>query len=302
MQHKYCFKVVHCTLQNLLSMNDHLFDDIPVIFNDDFAQISPIVWKGNQAAIVNVCIQWSFLWSQLCKLHLQQNMWLHNNPVNQKFMRWLFQLLYNHALWGWIKLSAYITQLWNITEFQECLFSSVKLQQIHENSVFFCNRVILTFCNDVVNDYNVKILQQMQKDLMISDSVNTADVNDAEVNYDELTMMYLWSLSSADLSSVRLCLKVKASINLLWNLSFTQRLYNSTHITVTHLEWRCIQIWMLSGDFDGQLWLLFQILLTTTASELSFILMWKQFSVHLCFAMTVNKAQGRSLQSVSVNL
>lgn len=59
---------------------------------------------------------------------------------------------------------------------------------------------------------------------------------------------------------------------------------------------------MLSGDFDGQLWLLFQILLTTTASELSFILMWKQFSVHLCFAMTVNKAQGQSLQSVSVNL
>jgi len=74
MQHKYCFEAVHCTLQNLLSIDNHVFDEISIIFDGNFAQILLMIQKGNQAMIVNACIQQSFLWSQLSKLHLQQNM------------------------------------------------------------------------------------------------------------------------------------------------------------------------------------------------------------------------------------
>ena len=36
--------------------------------------------------------------------------------------------------------------------------------------------------------------------------------------------------------------------------------------------------------------------------ELPFILTRKQFPVRLCFAMTINKAQGQSLQNVEIDL
>jgi len=47
MQYKYCFKMMHHTLQNLLFTNDHVFDEISMIFNDDFVQILSIVQKNN---------------------------------------------------------------------------------------------------------------------------------------------------------------------------------------------------------------------------------------------------------------
>jgi len=43
MQYKYCFKVMHCTLQNLLFMNDYIFNEIFTIYDDNFAQILLII-------------------------------------------------------------------------------------------------------------------------------------------------------------------------------------------------------------------------------------------------------------------
>jgi len=48
--------------------------------------------------------------------------------------------------------------------------------------------------------------------------------------------------------------------------------------------------------------LLPRIKLTTTEEDLPFIFERTQFPVHLCFAMTVNKSQGQSLEQVGVDL
>ena len=48
--------------------------------------------------------------------------------------------------------------------------------------------------------------------------------------------------------------------------------------------------------------LLPRIPLSTTEGELPFILTRKQFPIRLCFAMTINKAQGQSLDVVGVDL
>jgi len=47
------------------------------------------------------------------------------------------------------------------------------------------------FCNDVVNDFNVKMFQKIKKNVTIFDSVNTVNINDAKENCDELTTKYL---------------------------------------------------------------------------------------------------------------
>ena len=60
MQHKYCFEAVHRTLMDVRADNA-LFSGLPIMLSGDFAQILPVVQRGNWAAIVNTCLQQSFL-------------------------------------------------------------------------------------------------------------------------------------------------------------------------------------------------------------------------------------------------
>ena len=53
MQHKYCFEAVNRTLNDICHASDNdLFGNIPIVFGGDFAQIIPVVPRGNRAAIV----------------------------------------------------------------------------------------------------------------------------------------------------------------------------------------------------------------------------------------------------------
>jgi ATP-dependent DNA helicase PIF1 len=60
MQHRYYFKAVHYMLTDVRS-NDSTFSGLPTILGGDFAQILPVVPRGNRAAIVGACLQRSFL-------------------------------------------------------------------------------------------------------------------------------------------------------------------------------------------------------------------------------------------------
>jgi len=64
----------------------------------------------------------------------------------------------------------------------------------------------------------------------------------------------------------------------------------------------CLHVAIMGGKFDGKVCLLPRITLTTSEEDLSFILHRTQFPVGLCFAMTVNKSQGQSLEHVGVDL
>ncbi len=73
-------------------------------------------------------------------------------------------------------------------------------------------------------------------------------------------------------------------------------------MVITKLGVRCIEATILNGVFAGVAKLLPRIKLSTTEGELPFILSRKQFPIRLCFAMTINKAQGQSLDMVGINL
>jgi len=67
--------------------------------------------------------------------------------------------------------------------------------------------------------------------------------------------------------------------------------------------WRTgLQVAILAGCFDCIIRLLPQIKLTSSDQDLPYILEHTQFPVYLCFAMTVNKSQGQSVDQVGVNL
>jgi hypothetical protein len=57
MQHKYCFKVIHRLLVDLLSIKDDvLFEGILIVLRGDFAQILLVVLYSSQADIIHTYV------------------------------------------------------------------------------------------------------------------------------------------------------------------------------------------------------------------------------------------------------
>ncbi|XP_003741652.1 ATP-dependent DNA helicase PIF6-like [Galendromus occidentalis] len=78
------------------------------------------------------------------------------------------------------------------------------------------------------------------------------------------------------------------------------RLCNGTRLSVKKLTKNVIEAAILSGKFGGEHVLLPRIPLTQ--SDITFEFRRLQFPVRLAFAMTINKAQGQSLQVRGLNL
>ena len=108
MQHKYYFEAVYCILADVYANNLHPFGSVSVVLGCDFTQILPVVHNGSQEAIVNVCIQRSFLWLQLRWLTLQQNMRVCIGEDNHRFAQWVSSLPYDTMLHNRISLLASI--------------------------------------------------------------------------------------------------------------------------------------------------------------------------------------------------
>ena len=89
---------------------------------------------------------------------------------------------------------------------------------------------------------------------------------------------------------------------LLRNLTPPEGMCNGTRLRLTHIGRFILEGQILSGERHGEKRLIPRILMNTTEGELPWIVSRKQFPIRLCFAMTVNKSQGQSLDTVRVDL
>ena len=134
------------------------------------------------------------------------------------------------------------------------------------------------------------------------EAVNHVNADDDAAVAEPFAVEYVQSISLASIPPSCLKLKIGAPLILLQNLSPREGLCNGTRMCVLGISRTCLQVAILGGKFDGMIHVLPWIKLTTTEKDLPFILECTQFSVRLCFAMTVNKYQGQSLEQVGVDL
>ena len=99
-----------------------------------------------------------------------------------------------------------------------------------------------------------------------------------------------------------LIIKVGAPIMLLRNLNLGGGLCNGTRMIVTHVYSRLIQAKIITGTRMSEKVYIPRILLINKDDTLPFIFKRKQFPVKLCYAMTINKSQGQSLNKIGVYL
>jgi len=279
-----------------------LFGGIPTVLGGDFAQILPVIRRGTRQSTVLASIQHSSIWHHLHILKLKTSMRMIASEANQVFLTFLTNMVTNLALHGKLQLPAYIRRVSTVDQLCDLLYPQALLNEAVTTHSALAGRAILAFCHDTVNDFNDVLLERMPGEEHRFEDVNQVDLSEDAAAAELFAVEYLQSISLASIPPSSLRLKIGAPLILIRNLSLREGLCNGTRLRVVGIRRTSLQVAILGGKFNGIVRLLPRIKLTITEEDLPFILERTQFPVRLCFAMTVNKSQGQSLEQVGVDL
>jgi hypothetical protein len=303
-QHKYCFEVVHRLMVDLRSVSDDLlFGGVPVILGGDFAQILPVVMHSSRADIMTACLQRSFIWPRLQRLHLRTNIRVQQHPRSRDFIRWIRQLPYSDPQSNIVTIPDYIRKVYNLTDLISTIYPTELLNTALTDWTIFRTRCLLSTLNTTVTELNKAILTAFPGPLQTYGSVDSQVLDEeATDNTPEMPVEVLQNIELSDLPPSQLQLKRDIPIILLRNLYPEIGICNGSRMVVEHLQPHVLHIRLLGGDFDGQERTVPRIKLLSSDDALGIKLARKQFPVRLCFAMTINKSQGQSFEVVGLDL
>lgn len=223
--------------------------------------------------------------------------------VNESFSKWIGKKSYDPALVGDGKLPDTVKQLQTIESFSNIVFPPAEFSQAHSDTEFFRSRCILALRNDIYAEWNMRVTNKLQGDLHTLDAVDRIlEERAASHRSDFLPPEFLRTLETASLAPAQLRLKLGAPVMLLRILTPSEGMCNLTRLRLTHIGRFILEGQILGGEHHGEKRLIPRILMNTTEGVLLWIVSRKQFPIRLCFAMTVNKPQGQSLDTVGVDL
>ena len=165
---------------------------------------------------------------------------------------------------------------------------------------YLAERAILAARNDTVDKLNEQLLTSMNGEVFTSYSADKMmNEKDAETYATE----YLNTVNLSNLPPHELKLKIGATVILLRNLSPSTGLCNGTRLRVTRISQRVVECEILGGKYAGNMIMIPRISLSPSSTEdLPFDFRRTQFPLRLAFAMTINKAQGQTLNYVGLCL
>ena len=306
LQHKHCFEAVDRTLKDICE-NDLLFGGIPVILGGDFAQIAPVIRYGDRTAIVNASIRQSYIWRQTEVVYLRINMRISGSSANDMhFKNWLNSITYTpqhqNAL---ITLPEYINRTSSIEGLISKVYPPSFLAAAIQQPQLLYKTAILTTRNDTMDELNNLILNAMPGHATVLCSADVVEENNSEDNeVYQVTSEYLQTLNPSNLPPARLSIKVGCIVMLIRNMNPKAGLCNGTRLVVKEIGQYVLKVLVLKDVDDGveQIEFIPRITLLSQDEQYPFILRRIQFPVKLSFAMTINKSQGQSLQTVGIDL
>ncbi|CAN1317212.1 ATP-dependent DNA helicase PIF1 [Linum perenne] len=302
MVHRLSFEAVDRTLCDLMDLplsgpGYKPFGGKTVLLGGDFRQTLPFVTEGGRSDSIDASLTKSKLWA-LCKvLRLSANMRIETSALNcshvfenMNFSEWVLSIG-NGVIRNTIS---------NDTSSSDCIpiphrflipdsddpigtivskvYSSIQCS--YKDIVYLRNRAIVTPTNKVVTEINTRILSMVPGELTTYFSSDTFNGVPAH----ELT------------------LKLFTPVMLLRNLNPSMGLCNGTRILITRLGQHVISGLIIGGTFEGVAVAIPRIVLDVTQHRWPFTLKRRQFPIRLCYAMTINKSQGQTLDQIGLYL
>ena len=299
MAHKGGIEALNRTLQDIRG-NKRLMGGMTVLLAGDFRQTLPVVPRGTRADEVKACLKSSYLWPKIQVLSLRVNMRVHlkGDQGAEEFAKLLLHIGDGNMrdVDGLVNIPSNLcTVVKDITSLNTKIYPNLNTSPI-DNLTWLKERAILTAKNDTAANINNTLLQQLPAELVTYQSVDSVVELEDAVNY---PVEFLHTLNPPGIPPHNLNLKVGAPIMLLRNL-IPPKLCNGTRLQVKALHRNVIEATIFTGCGTGETVFLPRIPLIP--SDYHFQFKRLQFPVKVCYAMTINKAQGQSLKLVGVDL
>ncbi|XP_021979662.1 ATP-dependent DNA helicase PIF1-like [Helianthus annuus] len=169
---------------------------------------------------------------------------------------------------------------------------------------YFHQRAILAPTNEVVDSINKELLESLpgeEKIYFSSDSLCQSE-EESELNMALFLLDVLNNLRLSGLPNHKLVLKLGAPVMLLRNIDKANGLCNGTRLQVTKLRKVVVEAKIITGTNIGHHTLISILKMAPSDKRIAANISQRQFPLSLCFAMTINKSQGQSLERVGLYL
>jgi ATP-dependent DNA helicase PIF1 len=140
-----------------------------------------------------------------------------------------------------------------------------------------------------------------EREYLSCNIVDGSDVNDPGI-YEALTPEFLNSLRTSGLPNHLIKLKIGTPIMLMRNLDQAEGLCNGTRMIVTKMADHVIEAQIMSGKHKGNITYIARMSTSPSQSPWPFKLTRRKFPLTCCYAMTINKSHGQSLDHVGLYL
>ncbi|CAN1142588.1 ATP-dependent DNA helicase PIF1 [Linum perenne] len=278
MVHRLSFEAVDRTLFDIMNMPTEgpcykPFGGKIVILGGDFRQTLPIVPNGGREDNLNASLTRSYLWNHCTLLELRTNMRVNSSSIN------MFPISegLNFPEWVLVVGDGKICPIAHINH-STMDWISIPEQLLIPKSI---NPII-----DLVARVYPDLARNHQSVAYIRTRAIVTPTNQVVSCINDYVLTQIPG----------------AIIMLLRNLNPSAGLCNGTRILLTHLGEHTLRGLIIGGSFEGTIAIIPRIVLDKTDPNWPFTLKRRQYPVRLCYAMTINKSQGQTLEHIGIYL
>ena len=299
--HRKVLEAMDTTLQDLRSSTE-IMGGLLTILCGDFRQILPVIPKGTRANIVDACLKSSHLWPfvQNFKLITNMRVLLHGDEQILSFAEDLLEVgngdITVEMAPDQVSLKKFGNECGTVDKLLDSVFPNVS--ENYTDRDWLMQRAILAPHNDSVSKINEHLMHKLPSDTVTYTSINTIVSEEEAVQY---PVEFLNSIETSGLPKHQLQLKKGMPVMLLRSIRPPQ-LMNGTRCIVIACKTNTVEVQIATGAYKGEHHLLPRIPLQPSDTNFPFVFQRKQFPIRACFAMTINKSQGQTLQSIGLDL
>jgi hypothetical protein len=326
MAHRHSFEAVDRSMRHVLSKTDSSRSLLPfggktVVLGGDFRQVLPVVEGGSRAEILDSSLIKSPLWRHVTALRLRENMRLSNPSLSaddrielDMFAQWVLSIgdgtvpmdvREGEAVPSWLSLPADIVLLPD-SDYIAAIVDTIydQFSERYSDAVYLAQRAIVCPTNKIADSINDVVFSKVPGDETVFESSDiicktTDHMADVDILYPP---EFLHKVDPANFPRHKISLKIGVPVMLLRNINLSMGLCNGTRLMVTRLgEW-VLEAKIMTGSNVGQCVCIPRIVLYAPSTKWPFTLQRRQYPIHLCYAMTINKSQGQTLDKVGVYL
>ncbi|CAN1744090.1 ATP-dependent DNA helicase PIF1 [Linum perenne] len=282
MIHRLSFEAVDRTICDIMGYKP--FGGKSVLLGGDFRQTLPVIVEGSRSDCLNASLTRSPLWRSCKLLKLSANMRINSSSSN------------NEPVFAGLLFAEWVLAVGdgNLPPFHNS----------YKSLEYIKARAVITPTNKVVSQLNDHIMSMVPGEPKTYFSLDTLvpEGNASPAIDTTYPPEFLNTLSFNGVPEHAITLKECTPVMILRNLNPSLGLCNGTRVLITKLGQHVIQGIVIGGFFEGNVVVIPRIVLEITEHRWPFTLRRRQFPVRTCYAMTINKSQGQTLDCVGLYL